>query len=57
MTGEVTTLTHEFGDDTVELGTGVAKSIHASAEFPEVPGSLWMWPMVSDNLSYGARAS
>jgi hypothetical protein len=35
-TGEVTTLKHEVGNDAVELGTGVAKALLASAEGTEV---------------------
>jgi len=40
MASEVTTLTHELGDDSVELGAGVAESMHASAEFTEILGGL-----------------
>lgn len=39
-TGEVTTLEHELGDHTVELGAGVAKALLASAESAEVLGGL-----------------
>jgi hypothetical protein len=35
-TSEITTLKHEVGDDAVELGTGVAKALLASAEGTEV---------------------
>jgi hypothetical protein len=34
--GEVTTLEHEVGNDTVELGAGVAKALLAGAESAEV---------------------
>lgn len=39
-TGEVTTLEHELGDDTVELGAGVTEAVLASAESTEVLGGL-----------------
>ena len=39
-TGEVTTLKHEVGDHTVELGAGVAEALLASAESAEVLSSL-----------------
>jgi hypothetical protein len=39
-TGEVTTLEHELGDDTVERGALVAEALLASAESLEVGGSL-----------------
>ena len=39
-TGKVTTLEHEVRDDAVEAGAGVAKAVLASAELPEIPGSL-----------------
>jgi len=39
-TGEVTTLEHELGDHTVELGAGVAEALLASAESAEVLGGL-----------------
>jgi hypothetical protein len=39
-TGEVTTLEHELGDDTVEGGTSIAESLLASAESTEVLSSL-----------------
>ena len=39
-TGEVTTLEHELGDDTVELGAGVAEALLASAESAEVLSGL-----------------
>lgn len=39
-TGEVTTLEHEVGDHTVELGAGVAEALLASAESAEVLSSL-----------------
>lgn len=39
-TGEVTTLEHELGDHTVELGGGVAEALLASAESAEVLGGL-----------------
>lgn len=39
-TGEVTTLKHELGDDTVELGAGVAEALLASAESTEVLSRL-----------------
>lgn len=35
-TGEVATLEHELGDDTVELGSRVAKALLARAESTEV---------------------
>lgn len=38
--GEVTTLKHELGDDTVELGARVAEALLASAESTEVLGRL-----------------
>ena len=38
--GEVTTLEHELGDDTVELGARVAEALLASAEGAEVLGRL-----------------
>lgn len=40
VVGEVTTLAHEVGDDTVEDGALVAKALLASAECPEVLSSL-----------------
>lgn len=40
-TGEVTTLKHEVGDDTVEGGALVAEALLAGAESAEVLGSLW----------------
>ena len=39
-TGEVTTLEHELGDHTVELGAGVAEALLAGAESAEVLGGL-----------------
>ena len=39
-TGEVTTLEHELGDHTVELGAGVAEALLASAESAEVLSGL-----------------
>ena len=39
-TGEVTTLEHELGDHTVELGAGVAEALLAGAESTEVLSSL-----------------
>ena len=39
-TGEVTTLEHELGDDTVERRALVAEAVLASAELLEVAGSL-----------------
>ena len=39
-TGEVTTLEHELGDHTVELGAGVAEALLAGAESAEVLSSL-----------------
>jgi hypothetical protein len=38
--GEVTTLKHELGNDTVELGAGIAKALLASAESAEVLSRL-----------------
>jgi hypothetical protein len=38
--GEVTTLKHEIGDDTVELGARVAEALLASAEGAEVLDGL-----------------
>lgn len=40
VSGKVTTLQHELGNDTVEGGAGVAKALLASAESSEVLGSL-----------------
>lgn len=39
-TGEVTTLEHELGNHTVELGAGVAEALLASAESAEVLSGL-----------------
>ena len=39
-TGEVTTLEHELGDDTVELGARIAEALLARAESTEVLGRL-----------------
>lgn len=39
-TGEVTSLEHELGDHTVELGALVAKALGAGAELLEVVGGL-----------------
>lgn len=39
VVGEVTTLEHELGDDTVESGAGVAEALLASAESTEVLSS------------------
>lgn len=39
-TGEVTTLEHEVGDDSVERGAGIAKALLASAEGTEVFSGL-----------------
>jgi len=39
-TGEVTTLEHELGDHTVELGAGVAEALLAGAESAEVLSGL-----------------
>ena len=39
-TGEVTTLEHELGDDTVELGALVTLDLGLGAELSEVLGSL-----------------
>jgi len=40
MPGEVTTLEHEVGDDTVEAGAGIAEAVLTGAELTEVPGGL-----------------
>lgn len=39
-TGEVTTLEHELGDDTVEAGSLVSEALLTSAESAEVLGGL-----------------
>lgn len=39
-TGEVTTLEHELGDDTVELGARVSEALLAGAESAEVLDGL-----------------
>lgn len=39
-TGEVTTLEHELGDDTVERGSLVAEAVLSGAELTEVLGGL-----------------
>jgi hypothetical protein len=39
-TGEVTTLEHELGDDTVELGAAVAEALLAGAQGAEVLSRL-----------------
>lgn len=36
MLGEVTTLQHEVGDDTVEGGAGIAEAVFAGGELTEV---------------------
>ena len=41
MLGEVTSLKHELGDDTVEAGALVPKALLAGAESAEVLGGLW----------------
>jgi hypothetical protein len=38
--GEISTLKHEVGDDTMERGSGVTKSILASAQLTEIPCSF-----------------
>jgi len=40
MLGEVTSLKHEVGDDTVEAGAGIPVTVLAGAELTEVPGGL-----------------
>lgn len=40
-TGEVSSLEHELGDDTVEGRTSVSESLLAGAESAEVLSSLW----------------
>lgn len=40
MAGEVTTLEHELGDDTVEARATVALAFRLLAELPEVLGGL-----------------
>ena len=40
-TGEVTTLKHEVGDDTVEGGALVTEALLTGAEGAEVLGGLW----------------
>lgn len=40
MVGEVTTLEHELGDDTVELGALVALALGVVAELSEVGSGL-----------------
>jgi len=40
MVGEVTTLTHEVGDDTVERTSLVAESLFSGTECPEVLSGL-----------------
>lgn len=40
-TGEITTLEHEVGDDTVELGARVAEALLTGAEGTEVLDGLW----------------
>lgn len=40
MAGEVTTLEHELGDDTVEAGANVALALGLLAELTEVGSSL-----------------
>ena len=46
-TGEVTTLEHELGDDTVELGAGVAEALLAGSKGTEVLSGLCRKPLVS----------
>lgn len=41
VVGEVATLAHEVGDDTVEGGALVAEALLACAQSPEVFGGLW----------------
>jgi len=41
VVGEVSTLAHEVGDDTVEAGALVAEALLAGAQGAEVLGSLW----------------
>jgi hypothetical protein len=45
MTGEITALAHEFGNDTMELGAGVSESMLASAEFTEILCGLYAGPI------------
>lgn len=40
MVGEVTTLEHELGDDSVEARTGVSEAVLSSAELSEVSSGL-----------------
>jgi hypothetical protein len=41
VVGEVTTLEHELGDDTVERRSSVTESLLASGKGAEVLGGLW----------------
>ena len=54
-TGEIAALQHELGDDTVELGTLVPKSMLARGEFTEVLGRLWHYVVIEleDNAASG----
>lgn len=40
MASKITALTHEFGDDTVELGACVTEAVLTCAEFTEIPGGF-----------------
>jgi len=40
VTGEVTTLKHELGNDAVEAGASISKSMFTSTQFTEVFGRL-----------------
>lgn len=40
VVGEVTTLEHELGDDSVEARTGVSEAVLSSAELSEVSSGL-----------------
>lgn len=48
MAGEVTTLEHELGDDTVEAGANVALALGLLAELTEVGSSLGDHVLIDD---------
>jgi hypothetical protein len=56
VAGEVSTLEHEVGDDTVESRGGVPETVHSGAELTEVAGSLGDYVVVEleDNASQGS---
>ena len=57
MVGEVSTLEHEFGNDTVEAGALIAKAVLACSKLTEVLGSFGYYVVIELELDAARRAA